>query len=289
MKMKKTVTVLLSVVLMVACALSVSACAKRSGSKEDAGTQGLNYTLNSDGQSYSVTGIGVALSKDIVIPSEYNSKPVTGIAKAAFKYGKITSVKLPDTLESIGEEAFASCESLKSVNFPTTLTSIGEKAFIYCSSLKSVTLPSSITRIENNTFQSCTGLESITIPSSVTFIGAYVFYNCRSLKSIEIPSSVSILGPFAFTMCTGLSSVEIPSSITVIETQTFNGCTNLVSITLPDALESIGTSAFGFCSSLTDINYGGTKEQWNDVEKMYGWNSDTGSYTVHCKGEDVSK
>ncbi|MDD7705224.1 MAG: leucine-rich repeat protein [Sodaliphilus pleomorphus] len=82
---------------------------------------------------------------------------------------------IPDSVTSIGDRAFGSCESLQSVTIPDSVTSIGNWAFYGCSSLQSVTIPDSVTSIGDRAFAGCSSLQSVTIPDSVTNIGNCVF------------------------------------------------------------------------------------------------------------------
>ena len=83
--------------------------------------ENLSYSLNSDGESYSVTGIGTCTDTDIVIPSTYEEKPVTAISNSAF-YGcsLLTSVIIPDSVTSIGLSAFYNCTALETVYYKGT-------------------------------------------------------------------------------------------------------------------------------------------------------------------------
>ena len=88
----------------------------------------------------------------------------TAIADFAFEGTDLTSVTIPDTVTSIGWEAFRYCRSLKSVTIPDSVTEFGWEAFKGCSSLKSVTLPDSVKTISAEMFMDCGSLESVTIP-----------------------------------------------------------------------------------------------------------------------------
>ena len=136
---------------------------------------------------------------------------------------------------------------------PNSVTSIGDDAFSGCTGLTSITIPNSVTSIGNEAFSGCTGLTSITIPNSVTSIEYRAFSGCMGLTSITIPNSVTSIGNEAFSGCTGLTSITIPNSVTSIEYRAFSGCMGLTSITIPNSVTSIGDDAFSDCSGLVSI------------------------------------
>ena len=80
--------------------------------------------------------------------------------------------------------------AIQSYTIPDSVTSIGDDAFLYCTSLTSVTIPDSVTTIGNYAFYYCTKLTSVTIPDSVTTIGYCAFHGCTSLSSVTIPNRV---------------------------------------------------------------------------------------------------
>ena len=130
---------------------------------------------------------------------------VTSIGDEAFEHCKsLQSVTIPNSVTSIGDGAFYSCDSLQSITIPNSVTSIGDKAFEHCKSLQSVTIPNSVTSIGDEAFGWCESLQSVTIPNSVTKIGDGAFYSCKSLQSITIPNSVTKIGDGAFSLCTHL-------------------------------------------------------------------------------------
>ena len=148
---------------------------------------------------------------------------------------------------------------------PDSVTSIGDDAFSGCTSLSSITIPDSVTSIGGWAFSGCESLKSITIPGSVTSIGDEAFYRCESLTSITIPDSVTSIGGGAFDDCRSLTSITIPDGVTSIGHSAFYYCKSLTSVTIPDSVTSIGRSAFYYCESLSDVYYGGNEAQWNSI------------------------
>ncbi len=186
---------------------------------------------------------------DITIPNS-----VTSIGYDAFDgCNGLTSVTIPNSVTSIGWMAFSGCIALTSIEIPNSVTTIEGYTFYGCTGLTSVTIPNSVTSIGYSAFYGCTGLMGITIPNSVTSIGDYAFYDCSGLTSVTIPNNVTSIGGNAFSNCSGLTSVTIPNSVTTIEGYTFSGCTGLTSVTIPSSVTTIGNSAFYNCSKLTSV------------------------------------
>lgn len=166
-------------------------------------SEGLKFQL--DGDTYIVSGIGSCRDTDIVIPSTYDGKAVTGIRNSTFSSCKsITSVIIPYGVTYIGHQAFSYCTNLESVTIPDSVTSIEASAFFHCEKLTSVTIPEGVTRINTETFRECWKLENIVIPDSVTSIGRCAVYGCSSLTSINIPDSVTMIEESAFAQCLNL-------------------------------------------------------------------------------------
>lgn len=195
---------------------------------------------------------------------------------------------IPNSITSIGEEAFRGCSGITSITIPDSVTRIGKGAFNRCSGIKSITIPDSVKSIGGYAFFRCTGLSSIEIPDSVSSIGDGAFDTCYGLKSVTIGSSVTYLGWGAFKNCYGLRSITIPGSVTSINPEEFQYCDSLTSIDIPNSVTEIGKYAFNGCTKLKNIMYKGTIAEWKDISKWYGWKEEVPeSCTIHCTDGDI--
>ena len=168
----------------------------------------------------------LTLLNTIVIPNS-----VTSIGTNAFSFCRgLTKVSIPNSVKTIGNWAFYRCTGLTTVTIGNSVTSIGNRAFYSCTSLTEVSIPNSVKTIEFRAFEGCTGLKTVTIGNSVTTIGESAFYSCTSLTEVSIPNSVTSIGSGAFEDCSGLKTVTIGNSVTTIGDGTFNGCTSLKTV-----------------------------------------------------------
>lgn len=194
----------------------------------------IDVTTTSDGLKFDKsTGTIVGYSgsnTDVTIPGEIDGVTVTKIGAWAFSgsnnHTHITSVKIPESVTSIGICAFEWCNDLKIVNIPQNVKIIEDSTFAGCTQLTSITIPNGVTKIDQVAFTGCTSLTNITIPNSVTFIGNIAFEKCNGLTSIDIPSSVKYIGGGAFKNCTNLTTVNV-SSNTKIEATVFENSPNV--------------------------------------------------------------
>lgn len=124
-----------------------------------------SYEYSIDYDPSAITGITNHQSalndslRNITIPEEINGVKIKKICDYAFSDLGLESVKLPNTLESIGMSAFSS-SSFESIIIPDSVQYIGAGAFSSCN-LKTIVLPRYINRIEDEAFYDCYNIETV--------------------------------------------------------------------------------------------------------------------------------
>ncbi len=238
------------------------------------------YEFNEDGETVTITGVtikankidGFKIPENVSIKLEDNSVkfyPVTAIANNAFSssaeriYGKLT---IPETVTSIGDNAFANTHISGEVLIPNSVTSIGAGAF---SGLKervtSLSISSSIVIIPEKAFYQSNINGTIVIPDSVTSIGKNAFTSTNISGELVIPHSVTSVGESAFEKCAKITSLILYSEPAdynyeninksqEISNSAFMDCTSLSSLTLGTGITSLGNNAFANNTSITEIN-----------------------------------
>ena len=235
-------------------------------------SQGLAYTVNDDGKTCTITGIGTCADTNLSIGGYIDGYKVTAIGDKAFKNcSNFTSVTIGDSVITIGAWTFSYCSNLTSITIPNSVTSIGLGAFARSEKLTSVYIYDidawcNISFDGSHANPLCMAVKfylikdgspelitNLVIPNSVTTIGEYAFYDYDNLTSVTIPDSVTTIGDSAFYDCDNLTSVTIPDSVTTISAGAFADCYKLTSVTIPDSVTTIEDSAFYKCPKLTSF------------------------------------
>ena len=100
------------------------------------------------------------------------------------------SVELPDTMNTVGVDAFNSNKMLSKINIPNSVKTIGAWAFSGATSLTSIELPDGLETIGFGAFR-YSGLKSLTIPESVTKVGVRLFAGATALTEVIIPENIN--------------------------------------------------------------------------------------------------
>ncbi|MBQ9061812.1 MAG: leucine-rich repeat protein [Eubacterium sp.] len=161
----------------------------------------------------------------------------------------IKEIILPESLETIGADAFYGCKYLATVTIPQNVNTIGSQAFMGCTGLTSVLLTENDSiirtdegdelfslRIEDNAFYGCSTLTEINLTQNVKYIGSHAFAN-TALSSIELPQYLNDIGQ-GFVSGTAIKSLTIPDSV-VYAGQALDGATQLTSLTFADTMLNI--------------------------------------------------
>ena len=204
----------------------------------------------------------------VVIPTStsYSSSSfsVTSIGNSAFYNNNLSSVDLPSSLVSIGDDAFRLNQITSLTIIPNSITSIGARAFrsnlmtslvipngvTYLGAqafaqnlLTSVDIADSVATIEGFLFwqNNFTDMSNVIFPIGTTIIPEGIFYE-NPFTNVVIPDGITSIGDVAFEE-NQIVTVTLPNSLTSIGVQAFKD--NLItSITIPDGVVSIGDSAF---------------------------------------------
>lgn len=197
------------------------------------------------------------LSEATIVANSYNYG--TGVSEdnvfPDFLKGKyLTSIILPNTITSIGANAFYNCKGFRSITIPASVSSIGNQAF-YGTNIESFVAPASLTALGNYTFYDCKKLNTATLSAatSLTSIGVDAFQQCSSLTSVILPAGLKSISNYAFDGCGLLSDIVLPQSLTSIGGYAFQNCTALSAVTIHEGVTSIGNYAFSGCSALANI------------------------------------
>lgn len=242
---------------------------------------GIKYqTLEAAGE-VEVARQGYTLSGDIVIPEivsdGVNNYTVTAIGDYSFSgCNTMTSVVIPNSVTSIGTEAFYSC-NLSSVTIPNSVLSIGYEAFAGCSNLTEVSIPESVTEIIGNPFFLCSKLPAVNVDKAnknfcsvdgVLFDRDMTTLICypiaKSGTSYSIPSTVKTIGEESFAY-SWLTMIELPNSVTSIGGRAFNG-SPITSINIPASVTEIKGNPFVLCENLSDINVDNANKDFCSVD-----------------------
>ena len=228
------------------------------------------YKVHQDNPDFTdEAGVLFSKNKDILYfypPAKEGAKyniptTVKVLAQKAFQgANKLTSMDIPNTVETIGTEAFRNMKGLVTVNFqaPSKVKELKADVFRACDKLKEVVLPASITEIAA-AFYECGELEKITIPagSKLKTIKASAFATNKKLKNFNIEGSCDLetIESNAFANAEKLESFNFPKSVKNIELNAFSGCKSMSTVKFHDDadIEIIGAGAFADCG-LTGIS-----------------------------------
>ncbi len=205
--------------------------------------------------SYTISEGSVTIDKyignntDVVIPEKIKGYPVKNIAYGSFRDNKtIVSVTIPKGITQLNGYTFSGCSNLTTVKLPDSLIYIHDNAFEDCTKLKNINIPNKVKLINVYAFKGCSSLESLELPNSIEEIGYSVFSDCIKLKNINIPKNIKTIQNYAFSNCQSLTEVEIPEGVNTIEYGAFYGCTNLKKVVVPKSVIYLEQNIFTGCS-----------------------------------------
>lgn len=191
---------------------------------------------------------------------------------------------LPDSLETIDEEAFAYFTYLSEIEIPKNVTAINFGAFYQCSDLSKVILPEGLKILGNSAFEDCYSLKTIKIPDSITEIRSNLFNDCTALESVKLSENVTIIGEYAFGGCSLIKSIVIPESVVTIGESAFSRCSSIKSVVIPENVQEIKSHVFACCDSLDTIKVSSSVTIIDD--NVFGYEEEKNITIIFADGID---
>ena len=305
MRPKRLISLLVAVCMMITMlplsAVTAFAADTASSTEQEisVGDYKYAYTVNAGGSTATITEFRGPVDPkntgpyDIDIPEKLGNYTVTVLGEDSFStddfdsplydihHTKIHSVTIPQSVTSIGKDAFAQCRALQSLTIDDAATSIGDWAFDECYKLTTLSLGKKITTIGDYAFYDCRILNNVTIPQSVTSIGDQAFGCCYGMDSFTIKDAATSIGEYAFWDCQKLETLSLGKNITTIGDDAFRSCYKLETIMLPAGLASFGNCLIG-CPAGRKWDYHGNpinpigaiyyNNDWDHAKELPGYN-----------------
>lgn len=193
--------------------------------------------------------------------------------------GTDTFVSIPDTVSTIGEEAFSGNTTMKSIEIPSSIKTISYNAFKDCTALESVIIPDSVEKVGPGAFEGCTALTYAEVGEGVSSWGSGVFTNCDSLAKISVdrdneyltyyngavyngnmtmlyqvlpnregenyamPDTVENIDTYSFWNLKNTKNVKVSSAVTTIPKQSMSSMGSVENVVLPSSVTTVGERA----------------------------------------------
>ncbi len=260
-KLKNSLSVILSVLIVISATLCVPVTA--SAATYDSDPNDFKYSYNYGSTLANIYGY-TGNSEYVKIPSKINGYTITGINTQAFKNNKkLKGIIIPDTVTYVEDSLFSGCISLTDVDLGKGITVITNGMFYNCKNLESLTIPEQIERFydrysytgnsSDKPFEGCVNLKNIYFKAKD--ISLVMYLSLPSLTNIVIGSTVESLPDRAFSGYKYLENVTFENGLLVLPNECFKNCTGLKSITLPDSMMSVGKSAFENCYNIKSVTF----------------------------------
>ncbi len=233
----KKASILLALALL-AVMLAPAALAANSGSC------GTNITWKYSSGTLTITCNGEGRMKDY---NSFDGAPWYSLRN------NIHTVKMTGYITYIGKYNFYAIGASDGADYtlPDTVTTIGDHAFLSCN-VNSMRFPRLLTEIQDSAFESCSFSQGIAIPEGVETIPYRSFYGCHA-ASLTLPSTLKTIEFNAFTFLNGPSSIDLPEGLESLGSNAFYNCNTLTEVTIPASITSY-ENAFGYCYNLEAIH-----------------------------------
>ena len=171
---------------------------------------------------------------EVVVPSRIGKALVTEIGAETFSpraqrikneaaRETITKIIIPDTVETVGNSAFAWCKNLTEIVLPDSITSFGSRVFLSCVSLKELKLPKNMKgTIRWHFFGECISIKKLCIPEGVTRITEFSFLGCDSLAELHCTSGLLDLESSSLEACSNVTVFAPEDSYAISYAQKYN-------------------------------------------------------------------
>lgn len=227
-------------------------------------------------------------------------RDVTIIGTAAFRYTRVITVTLPDTVETIQSQAFISATYLTELRLPDSVVTLSGNALQGCTGLRAIYAGVGLQTASNNIIQNTVNsIQVIDINVNNPYLGShdpngnncnviadkinhFILLGCVG-SDIETMTDIQKINTGAFRQVNGLTSLTFPSSLKWCDSMSFQGCTTLTEININKGIIALYGDTFNTCTAITTFNYDGTMEEWSHVNHNgEQWHQHTPATGIQC-------